>query len=66
VRPWAAREAERRQRRDRLAGARLADDPERRARLHPVGDAVDGVHDTIVGIKRDAQVLDGQQRLAHS
>ena len=58
-----AREAEHSQRRDGLAGARLAHDPERLSGEHLVGDPVDGVHDAVLGVELDPQVLHPQQRL---
>jgi len=47
---------------DRLARARLADDAERLALVDAVGDAVDGVHDTVVGLEAHDQVTDLEQR----
>ena len=46
----------------RLAGARLADDAERLAAVDAVGDAVDGLHEAVLGREVDAQVLDLEQR----
>ena len=50
------------ERRDGLAGAGLADDPERASARELVADPVDGVHETVLGGQLDAQVLDAQQR----
>src|SRR3712207_6955030 len=41
--------------------ARLADDAERLPGLHLEVDAVDGLHDPVVGTKRDAEVLDFEE-----
>ena len=53
-----------RQRRDRLARARLADDPERAPGAQLVADPVDRVHQAVLGGELHAQVLDAQQRIA--
>src|ERR1035441_5523529 len=53
------------ERRDALARSRLPHDPQRLAGLDRVRDAIDGVDDAVVGVKRDAQILHAQQRLAH-
>ncbi len=58
ARALAACEPERRQRRDRLARPRLADDPKRAPLHHLIGDAVDGVHDAILARKLNVQILD--------
>ena len=64
ARPLQAREPERRERGDGLAGPRLADDPERAPLEYLVGDAVDGVHDPVLGRELDLEVLDAQEQLA--
>ena len=56
-------QAEHRQRRDGLAGTRLAHDPECLARHHLVGDPVDRLHHPVFGVELDPQVLHPQQRL---
>ena len=57
-----AREAHERQTRHALARPRLADDPQHAAGLQREGDAVDGLHDPVLGIEVHAQVGDLQQR----
>ena len=47
---------------DRLAGAGLADDPERLAAVDGVGDAVDGPDEAVLGLEVDLQVLDLEER----
>ena len=50
------------QARDALPRSRLTDDPERRAPLDRERDAVDRLHDAVVGAKLGAEVLDLEQR----
>ena len=52
-------------RRDALPGARLTDDPERLPDFDGVRDAVDGMHDPILGREPDLEVLDLEERFAH-
>jgi hypothetical protein len=54
-----------RQRGDRLAAARLADDAERRAARHRERDAVDRAHRAPIGAELRDQVTDLQQGLGH-
>jgi hypothetical protein len=47
--------------RHRLAGARLADDPERLPGVDGVGDAVDGLHEAVLRLEVDLEVGDLEQ-----
>jgi hypothetical protein len=51
---------------DALARARLAHDAQRAPLLDRVGDAVDGLHDAVVGVEPDGEVADLEQRAAHA
>src|SRR5207248_6881542 len=61
----ARKDPEQRERRDALPAARLADEPERLARLDRERDAVDGMDGPARRPEADVQVLDGEQRLSH-
>ena len=66
IRPGGMRdEAEKRHRRDALAGSRLADDPEHLARIELPADLGDGVNDSVLGLELDGEVVDGEDRLRH-
>src|SRR6185295_1135235 len=56
-----ARQPHHGERRDRLARARLAHDAEHLAGLDRVGDAVQRLDDTVLGLEVDAEVLDLEQ-----
>ena len=58
TRPARGEDPEQRERRDALAAARLADDPERLARRDVERDPVDGVDRPALGPELDLQVLD--------
>jgi hypothetical protein len=58
-------QAQQRQRRDALAGAGLADDPERLTRIELVRDAVHGMDDPVLGLELDDEVVDLEQRFRH-
>ncbi len=60
-RPRGAVQAHDAERGDRLAGSRLADDAERLAGPDVEADAVDGLHEAVVGVEVDAQVPYGQE-----
>ena len=64
VRVHIAREAHQRHRRDALAGAGLADDPEHLAALELERDAVDRAHDAVLRREVDLQVVDVEERSA--
>jgi hypothetical protein len=61
-----AREPHHRQARHALARARLADDAERLAAVHAIGDAVDRLDHAVGGVEVDLQVADLEERLRHT
>ena len=61
-----ANEAEQRERGDRLAAARLADEPDRLAGADLEADAVDRAGDTVLGVEVRAKVANAKERLSHS
>ena len=64
LRPLGARQAEDAERGDGLARAGLADDPERAGGLELQRDPVQGLHETVFGGERHAQIANREQRLA--
>src|SRR5205823_15047988 len=62
--PGPGQQAEQRKRRDALSATRLADDPQRLARCDLERDAVDRVDGAAARPELDAEIVDGEQRLA--
>jgi hypothetical protein len=59
-------QAQHRHRRDGLAGPGLPDHGDDLAGLHVEPDALDGVHDAVLGLERHAEVRDRQDRSGHA